>query len=62
MSGLVYILKNKINGKIYVGQTIQRFEQRLRQHLFAADSNSKQLIHKAFRKYGIDNFSIEIIN
>lgn len=57
----IYILKNKFNNKCYVGQTTQNFKQRLYVHTYYAKKGSNILIHKAIRKYGIDNFNIEII-
>lgn len=50
--GYVYVLTNRRNGKVYVGQTTQRFEARLSQH-----SRCKTLIGVALRKYGKENFS-----
>ena len=49
--GTVYILKNKINKKCYVGQTTRPFETRLKQH-YQKDS----IINKAIQKYKIENF------
>jgi len=49
--GQIYILENKINGKVYVGQTTKSVEKRLYQHIRA-----KYYIGRALRKYGIDNF------
>jgi group I intron endonuclease len=59
--GIIYSLKNKLNGKCYVGQTTQSVEQRLSKHMSAARCDSTQLIHKAMRKYGIKSFHIEIL-
>lgn len=62
--GIVYCYTNKINGKKYVGQTINP-EQRYNSHKSNyQNSNSTEynsLIHKAFRKYGYDNFTYEIL-
>lgn len=48
----VYIITNMINGKQYVGQSIQ-LEHRARKHLIG----KKQIIHKAIKKYGKQNFN-----
>ena len=53
----VYKLTNLINGKSYVGQTIQTVEKRFKQHQHCKTS----LIGKAIRKYGAENFSIEVL-
>ena len=53
---IVYKITNLVNGKIYVGQTVRTLERRLKEHT-EADS----LIGKAIRKFGIENFSSEIL-
>ena len=55
----------KINGKCYIGKTIQNFEQYKKYHI-ATSKNKKhktynKVLYKAFRKYGINNFEWEII-
>ena len=59
--GSIYILKNKINNKCYVGQTIQKINSRISQHVCWANNGGKQLISYAIKKYGIKNFEIETI-
>lgn len=60
----VYIIKNLINGKVYIGQSID-IQNRFLNHKsesFNPKSNAyNTAIHRAIRKYGIDNFSFEII-
>ena len=51
--GYIYMFTNKVNGKMYVGQTICR-NQRYIQHL-----KEDSLLGKAIRKYGIENFKYE---
>lgn len=59
--GVVYVFRNKINGKCYVGQTID-YERRYRDHLRSANNHqSKSAFHCALRKYGIDNFDFFIV-
>lgn len=48
----IYVLKNKINGKMYVGQTVN-IKQRLKQHRTAL---RKQAISLAIKKHGWYNF------
>jgi group I intron endonuclease len=55
---IVYKITNKINGKSYIGQTVQDFECRLSQHF----SKSDTVIQKAIRKYGKENFEYTIID
>lgn len=60
----IYKLTNKINGKVYIGQSVD-VEYRINGHYIEAKSskpNSKlQLIDRAIRKYGAENFTHEII-
>ena len=61
MKGVIYKVTNKINGKIYIGQTIN-FKKRQQSHiLHALRYNSETLFHRAIRKYGIDNFEWKIV-
>jgi group I intron endonuclease len=57
--GYIYKITNKVDGKIYVGQTIQVLEDRWRQHK-KIGSNCRYL-KRAFNKYGIDNFEFNLI-
>jgi group I intron endonuclease len=61
--GLVYLLTNTRNGKVYVGQTTLSLEERWRQHVKLARSNSlrRQYIHNALRKYGLKVFTKAIL-
>lgn len=57
MSCGIYKIENLINGKIYIGQSIE-IEQRFQKHLTA---NDDFIIHKAIRKYGKKNFTFQIL-
>ena len=61
MNGEIYIIKNKINSKVYIGQTTQGSEIRFKQHLKTSNTNQSQLIHKAIHKYGKENFYYEVL-
>lgn len=60
----IYVYTNKINGHQYVGQTNNI---RLRKNGHKSDSYNKNShsydypLHRAIRKYGLDNFNFEII-
>lgn len=57
----LYRITNKINGKIYIGQTVQP-EKRWTQHKTNAASDSpKMIISYAIKKYGNDAFDFEVI-
>jgi group I intron endonuclease len=55
----LYKIINLINGKIYIGQTVQP-EKRWYQHRRDA-ANPKYPIHFAINKYGAHNFEFEVI-
>lgn len=57
----VYKITNKLNNKIYIGITNQGAGVRYRKHLSDALHGSCFPIHNALRKYGKENFTLEII-
>ncbi len=57
----VYKITNKINSKVYVGITVQGYKTRWFKHCSDAIHDSTFPLHNAIRKYGIDNFQIEVI-
>ena len=62
--GYIYKITNLVNNKIYIGQTLQPIQNRWYQHIstaFKENSSNKYAIHYAIRKYGIKNFSFDII-
>lgn len=63
MRGFIYKITNILNGKLYIGQTIQDVKERFYQHC-ATECSSEVLnmaIHKAIKKYGKNNFTLEVI-
>lgn len=57
----VYKIINLLNGKVYIGITIQGSQTRWLHHLYEARSGSSFPIHNAIRKYGKDSFKVEVI-
>lgn len=53
----IYKITNKINGKTYIGQS-EDIERRFKHH---KGIYSDFAIHRAFKKYGIDNFTFEVL-
>ena len=70
MLGNIYIIKNHINNKVYVGKTSDSIEHRFREHKSAAykidystyEYSINTKFYRAIRKYGIDNFYIELLD
>ena len=62
---LIYKITNNINNKCYIGQTIKTPEERWKehkQHAFGTHTNDvNKSLYKAIRKYGIENFSFEVL-
>lgn len=57
MTGRIYIIKNTVNNKVYIGQTKDSLQKRFGKHL----SSCEYVIGKAIRKYGKDKFYIELL-
>lgn len=55
--GVIYKIKNKINGKVYIGQTINSFDKRYNNDLLKNTHNEH--LRNSIVKYGIDNFDID---
>ena len=60
----IYLIKNNITNNCYIGQA-KNIASRIQQHLGSAFSVPKKdyntPLHAAFRKYGIDNFDLEVL-
>ena len=64
--GCIYCVTNIQNGKMYIGQA-KNFHKRKTRHLYSMNNKQKDFssyntyIHRAMRKYGIENFSWRIL-
>lgn len=58
-NGKIYKYTNLINGKIYIGQTKQTLKQRDYKHQTQLNDNT--YFHRALKKYGRQNFSLELV-
>lgn len=56
----IYKIENLINHKVYIGQSKDVYK-RLRQHIRSSKYNNHGYLYNAIRKYGIENFSFEIL-
>ena len=57
--GYIYMIRNTVNGKAYIGQTIQKVEKRVNKHFY---ESSCRALHNAIKKYGRDAFTVEILH
>ena len=55
--GIIYKIRNKINNKIYIGQTKHSFKERYKNNLRKNTHNIE--LKNDIEKYGIDNFEID---
>lgn len=58
MTGYIYLIRNKINNKLYIGQTIGNVRQRWANH---CNPKNRNVVSKAITKYGKINFQISVI-
>lgn len=56
----IYKITNLVNNKSYIGQSID-IDRRFKSHKNYPLENSNYPLYRAFRKYGIDNFSFEVL-
>lgn len=64
MIGYIYKVTNVINGKIYIGQTIQKVKDRWYRHCSKSGISEAELnthFKRAILKYGKENFIVETI-
>ena len=61
MRQLIYKHTCTITNESYIGQTLKTMEERLRRHKWDSNNGSDTHFHRAIRKYGIENFTSEIL-
>ena len=63
---IIYLITNKVNGKVYVGQTVGTLNERWSGHKSEARTDKRKgqahnAFHNALNRYGFDNFTREVI-
>ena len=61
MKGSIYIIKNTINNKVYIGQTTQTIGIRFTNHKMASRTGEDTKFYHAMRKHGEDKFYPELL-
>ena len=56
----IYRIVNQTNGKVYIGYTSKSLKTRMNEHRSGSNKRNTKL-YAAIRKYGWDNFKIDII-
>ena len=62
---IIYKITNQINNKIYIGETTRNLNVRWNEHKYESYTQGHGYnyhLHRAIRKYGIENFIIEMID
>lgn len=59
IKGIIYLIRNKINNKCYIGQSINTFFIRYKGGKWYKSSNI--LVYNAYKKYKKDNFQISLL-
>lgn len=59
----IYKIINNVNQKIYIGKTARTIEERFKEHCtdYKKRDLEKRPLYRAMKKYGIENFSIELV-
>lgn len=61
-TGLIYIIKNDVNNKVYIGQTTTDIHTRFNQHCKKSTiKNRHYKLYNAIKKYGKNHFYCEIL-
>ena len=61
-TGIIYIIKNRLNDKVYIGQTTTDIKTRFNQHCKNSTLKSRHYkLYNAIKKYGKEKFYIEIL-
>lgn len=60
----IYQIVNLVNGKVYIGQTIERFQRRYWHHNWCLNSNKhfNKYLQNAWNKYGKDAFEFRVVH
>lgn len=58
----IYIINNKINNKVYIGQSVD-IDKRIKKHFNSLENGAhyNEHLQNAFNKYGRDNFLVDVL-
>ena len=58
----IYKITCKVNNKVYIGQTTEALDKRFSRHMGYQKDTYDTKFYKAVRKYGVENFYIELLD
>jgi len=58
MNGIIYIIVNRVNGKVYVGQTVRGLAVRMNAHKQDCRSGKNRPLYRSVKKYGWASFEV----
>lgn len=58
---IVYMAKNTITNKIYIGKTSEGLTKRITRHSYNAFHGSNYVFHRAIKKYGLESFVFTVL-
>lgn len=61
MKGIIYSIVCKVNGKRYIGQTINELGVRWKHHITESKSKSHRPLYRAISKYGPGMFTVRVL-
>ena len=59
---IIYKITNLVNSKILIGQTTRTLKRRWSEYQSDARNRPKRAIEHAINKYGVENFTIEVVD
>lgn len=60
-NGIIYLIRNSVSQKCYVGLTTKPLEKRWREHLRSSKNGDERPLYCAIRKYGEASFEVSIL-
>jgi hypothetical protein len=61
---VVYIIRNTVNKKVYIGKTSASLDERFRSHIYDSSKpryKKRRVLYRAMQKYGVDKFYVEVL-
>src|SRR5438309_1654242 len=61
MKGIIYLIRNLVNGKAYVGQTVRPLANRFNIHKQDCRRGENRPLYRSVRKYGWQSFELIVV-